>query len=147
MALKDYGTISLILKELVNDSDYDEVKNNYARFSVRKTVTKPHRINLKHVEEALEGIININSGEFAIKKYREVRISGHIGVSKQADEIRRMVGDFIPEELKIKATYTNSGGAQPVEVTTKQFKDYLTIMAILGGLPAYINPGYKGKLR
>ena len=62
---------------MVDDSDYDEVHNNYARFSAGKSVTKPHRINLKHVEEALKGIINKNSGEFAIKKYRKVRITGH----------------------------------------------------------------------
>ena len=56
---------------------------------------------MDHVEEALKGIINKNSGELLIKKNRELRVSEPSDLSKQANEIRRIVGEFVPEALRL----------------------------------------------
>ena len=58
------------LKELIDISDFDAMASHYARASGGKTFKKAHEINIKHVEEAIKGIINKNSDEISIKKYR-----------------------------------------------------------------------------
>ena len=52
---------------MIDDSDYAEMQNCYARALDGKRFKKAHKINLDHVEEAVKGIINKNSGELLIK--------------------------------------------------------------------------------
>ena len=84
-------------------SDFDVILNYYARTSGGKTFKKAHEVNLKHLEEDVKGIINKNSGENSIKKFRNLKVSEHIGISKQADEFRRIIGEFVPENFELEA--------------------------------------------
>ena len=67
LAIEHHGIVQASLKELVDASDFDVMLNHYARTLEGKSFKKAHEVNLKHVEEAIRGIINKNSGEIAIK--------------------------------------------------------------------------------
>ena len=102
MPLDAYGHVTSRMKELVHESNWSEMERAYAQIFGKKW-ERGHELDIDHMELAIKEIINKNSGENAIKKFSEFRFSDIMGISKQVDSMAKMVDDFFPEEMQIKA--------------------------------------------
>ena len=91
-SIEHHGIVLVRLKELIDARDFDAMASHYARASRGMTFKKAHEINILHVEEAIKGIINKNSAEISIKRYKDLKVSAEVGIKRQADEIRRQIG-------------------------------------------------------
>ena len=138
LSIEDFGQIVARMRELVDDANWVDMEGGYIRAS-GKPMKRPHALNLDHASEAIKGVINKNSGENSIKKFGDWRISETMGISKQADEIVRMVDEFFPEEMPIRTIeYDMNGVKSEKNSKTTQIKDILTVMKIFERLPASI---------
>ena len=70
------------MKELVHESNWDEMERAYSQISGRKW-ERGHELNIDHMEAAIREVISKNSGEDAIKAFSEFRFSETMGISKQ----------------------------------------------------------------
>ena len=69
--------------------------------SRRKEITTQHRMSSKHLEDAVKELVNKNAAENAIKALLENKISPDIGLATQMDDIKRLVGKFLPDEVQL----------------------------------------------
>ena len=135
------------LKELIHEGDVVDFKDSYLSASDGEIFDLPHLVNMNHVLEALDKIINKNSSEIAIKKLFDERVSNEKGLSKQFDGIRRTAKEIIPNKLTIKALINRNGSPEEVIVQTDNIADLLAVIIAMGQLPPDVDRAYKGRIR
>ena len=94
-----------IVSRLKEQERCRRLKNSYLQIS-DKTFRKAHPFKIADIKAAIESIVNKQSGENSIKKYQDLRISEHTAVSKQADEVRRMIEELIQDNFPLMSTCT-----------------------------------------
>ena len=102
------------------------------------------------MEAAIKELINKNAGESAIREFSEFRFEPNVAISKQVISMSRMVDEFYPEEMEIRAYEKDHSGKPKVHrnpLFTKQLRDIFCLFKIFERLPENVNKGYKGQIR
>ena len=140
-----YARVKTRVVELVNENEHEKLKAVYHRES-GKELTSSHKIDLKHLKNAVKELVNKNGAENAIKTLLDIKISPDIGLSSQMDDVKRIVGKFLPDEVQLDDKIVTDQSSTE-HVLTHRAKDLVSLIYIIGNLPPTMEGTYKGVVR